>query len=328
MSTLDTIGVQTVHVLTGDASALVIEAESGFPEFKPGAYPKVLGGFAAYGNPSSFHCPLVKMLREATFKAVKKSRVFQKYLESARPTTCWNYRLEMLFDRLMHRFSSQSPSAETAHRDIIPPKYLTESDDDQLFGGWLNLTDKPQHFVYQPGSQVRNSYEAGMNDSTGFAKLDPKSEEYLAYQASKQTFEVPPGHLVIFHQHLIHEVLSKKTEHDQFRLFFGWRVTKGLTPLFPNKETIIDTLGVPEEPSGQKPPMFSSNHQSLFKNTPFYWRGDAYPNEYGTLEDWWVATLNVPMKRRLGPLIDYYPDYPKYTPSEKKLMMTMHRLDV
>ncbi len=202
--TLDSSGITTLKVLIGSASDLVIEAESQFPEYKPGKYPKVLGGFACYGNPSSFHCPLVKMLRKATFDAVMRSEVFRQYLFRVRPDTCHAYGLELLFDRMMHRFAGQSPSTESPHRDIIPPNYLKEPDDDHLFGGWLNLTDKPQYFVYQPGSHktARNSYDAGMKGS-GFSLLDPNSEEYTKYQSSKQTFVIPPGHLVIFHQHLV-----------------------------------------------------------------------------------------------------------------------------
>ncbi len=69
---MNTTGVVTIKILDKDASQLFREAEETFPEFKPGAVPKVLGGFAAYANPSSFHCPLVKHLRQIVFDTVKK----------------------------------------------------------------------------------------------------------------------------------------------------------------------------------------------------------------------------------------------------------------
>jgi len=159
----------------------------------------------------------------------------------------------------------------------------------------------------------------------GFCTLDTKSDEYREYQESKQKFSVPPGHLIIFPQYLIHEVLSQKSEHEQFRLFFGWRLTKAVTPLFPDKETVIDDLGVPKEPSGQTPPMFSCNHQSVFKNKEFSWKGDGAPT--GTLPQWWAQTLRVQeIKRHLGSLKSYGIEYPGYTPEEKDLMMTLHPL--
>jgi len=323
---MNTSGVVTIQILTGDATDLFKEAEKSFPEFKPGIRgPYVLGGFAAYGNPSSFHCPLVKQLRKATFEKVMKSKIFQNYLEQIRPTTHWNYRIEVLFDRMLHRYPGQKPSAETAHRDVTPSKYLKEVDDDLLFGGWLNLTNHDQFFVCKPGSHlgIRNTYEVSQAHQ-GFATLDTKSKEYQDYQKNKHVFTVPPGHLIIFPQYLIHEVLAKQSEHEQFRLFFGWRITKAMIPLFPNKEEIIDTLGVPFEPSGQLPPMYSANHGSVFKNKPFNWVGVGGPN--GTLLEWWDQTLKVPIKRHLDSLKSYGFEYPGYTTEEKEFMMTLHRL--
>lgn len=323
---MNTTGVVTLKVLDGAATDLFRETERSFPEFKPGAVgPYVLGGFAAYGNPSSFHCPMVKYLRKATFEKVQRSKIFQKYLEEIRPTTHWNYRIEVLFDRMLHRYPGQKPTAETAHRDVTPSKYLRQEDDDLLFGGWLNLTQHDQFFVCKPGSHlgIRNTYEVSQAHQ-GFAKLDPNSAEYQEYQSTKQVFTVPAGHLIIFPQHLIHEVLANKTEHEQFRLFFGWRITKAMTPLFPNKEEVIDTLGVPFEPSGQMPPMYSANHGSAFKNKPFNWIGAGGPN--GSLLDWWDQNLKVPMKRHLDSLKSYGLEYPEYTPGEKEFMMTLHRL--
>lgn len=315
---LETTGVITLKVLEGDVIEEFLEAEKTFPEFKPGTQgPYVLGGFAAYGNPASFHCPLVKKLRRVTFEKVFTAGIFQRYLEQVRPTTHLNYRLEILFDRLLHRRAGQKPSAETAHRDVTPSKFLKEADDDVLFGGWLNLGTQDQFFVGKPWShfETRTTHQ-------GFATLDPTSTEYQVYQQTKQTFKVPPGHLIIFPQHLIHEVLAKKTDHDQYRLFFGWRLTKGLTPLFPNKEEVIDTLGVPLEPSGQRPPMYSANHGSAFKNKPFNWGNGLR----GSLLDWWDQTLRVPMKRYLDPLKSYGFEFPGYSEAEKELMMTLHRL--
>jgi hypothetical protein len=322
---LNTLGIVMVPILNKDASLLFREAEQSFPEFKPGTRPFVLGGFAAYANPASFHCPLVKALREIVLGRVIKSRVFQEYLEKIRPTTHWGYRLELLFDRMLHRFPDQKPGAETAHRDVTPAKFLNKADDDLLFGGWLNLTGKDQHFVAKPGSHlgIRNTYEVAQKHQ-GFCTLDLKSDEYQDYQATKETFTVQPGHLIIFPQHLIHEVLSKKSDHEQFRLFFGWRLTKGTSLLFPTKEQTIDDLGVPIIPSGQIPPMFSSNHQSCFQNKPFNWIGSGGPR--GTLHDWWEASLLVPMTRRMESLKSYGLDYPGYEPNEKHLMMTLHKL--
>ena len=99
---------------------------------------------------------------------------------------------------------------------------------------------------------------------------------------------------------------------------------KGKYPLFPNKELVIDTLAVPQIPSGQIPAIFSSNHQSVFKNKPFNWTGIGGRN--GTLLDWWNQTLKVPFKRRLDSLKSYGFDFPDYTPEEKKFLLSLHPL--
>jgi hypothetical protein len=170
---------------------------------------------------------------------------------------------------------------------------------------------------------VNNTFEVAQAHA-GFCKLDPKSDEYSLFQAEKKTFTVLPGHLIIFPQHLLHEIVCKKSPDEQFRLFFGWRLTKSKTVLFPNKEKTIDWLDVPLIPSGQKPPMYSSNHSSFYKNHPFEW---APGSNTGTLEEWWKQNVKVPVvTRHMQTIYDYQFQFPAYTIEEKKLMMTVHSL--
>jgi hypothetical protein len=152
LTSLSTNGVVVVPVLTEDLTDDFKQCETEFPEFFPGANPMVLGGYAAYGNPSSFHHPMFRKLRRDALETVIRSGVFQKYLKAIRPDTWDQYGVEVLFDRVMHRHQGQSPSAETAHRDVTPAKYLKEQDDDHIFGGWLNLGNAVQTFTAQPGA--------------------------------------------------------------------------------------------------------------------------------------------------------------------------------
>jgi hypothetical protein len=64
MNSLIIDGVCTIKILNKDYETEFKDIEKTFPEYKDTATTFVLGGFGAYGNPSSFHNPLVKKLRE------------------------------------------------------------------------------------------------------------------------------------------------------------------------------------------------------------------------------------------------------------------------
>lgn len=88
----------------------------------------VLGGFAAFGNPASFHNSLLRKIRlKCREKAMELFRIMSK--NSRRHLS----RLEMLWDRFMFREKGQTPSDETWHRDVIPCNKIDEWD--EVFGG-------------------------------------------------------------------------------------------------------------------------------------------------------------------------------------------------
>jgi len=326
MSSLIIDGISTIKILDKDYETEFKDIEKTFPEYKDTATTFVLGGFGAYGNPSSFHNPLVKKLREKALNKVKQ--IFREYLQNKRPENYGDYKIECLFDRMMHRHIKQVPSAETAHRDVTPGKLLKEEDDDILFGGWINLSKHDQYFIGLPGSHLefKNTYEVS-KAHIGFCKLDIKSDDYKEYQKNKKKFVVKPGHIIIFPQHLLHEVLANKSENEQFRLFTGWRLTLSNTVLFTNKEQTIDNLDVPYIPSGQVPSIFSKMH-IMYKNKEFCWVGKYKPIEKGTLLEWWDKNININISfnRNMSSLKDYNLDYEKYTQNQKKFMMTLHKL--
>ena len=221
----------------------------------------VLGGFAAFANPGSFHNPLVRKLRILCKKNVLSlfqtiaSNTYKKEVKD-------NFNLEMLIDRFMYRLAGQSPSAEAWHRDVVPPELI--SDNDEIYGGWLNLDSKEQYFSCIPGSHL------GIKLKTlkpGFATI-PK-EDIKDFNVYKDTFVVPPGHMVIFPQYILHEVVSRKVKYDMKRLFIGWRTTKDTTFLHKDMLERLKSQNIIPLPSGQLPPMYASNHGSFFLNKKF-----------------------------------------------------------
>lgn len=218
----------------------------------------VLGGFAALGNPASFHNKFVRKLRLKAKEKVKP--LFRTVIKSFFREG--DYKLEMLIDRMMYRMKSQAPPAESWHRDVIPGNMLEKGD--ELFGGWINLDKTNQYFSCIPGSHL------GIDQKTltpGFATV-PK-ELVKIVSSYKKKIVVPPGHMVIFPQYILHEVVSNKASYDMMRLFTGWRVTTSCKYLHKNMEKLLDTQSIIPLPGGCIPPMHASNHGSFFLRKQF-----------------------------------------------------------
>lgn len=222
----------------------------------------VLGGFAAFANPASFHNPMVRKIRKKVRKKVLP--IFREMIKDIKDSKRKSAtKLEMLIDRMVYRHKSQTPSAESWHRDVTPKKYLVEGD--EIFGGWVNLDlDKTQAFSCIFGSHLGVDLRSLKE---GFAALPKDQMKKLNKIKSKAT--IPPGHIIIFPQYIFHEVVSKKASYDMRRLFTGWRTTIDNGPLFEDIEQMLRDQAVIPLPSGQLPPLYSANHRSCFLRKPF-----------------------------------------------------------
>lgn len=292
-------GVETLQVIHTDDMHDIQHSfshmEASFPEFTMNAHPFVLGGFAAYGNPSSFHNPFVKHLRKQCLETIINNGIISRFLHEMNMIDS-DYKIEVLFDRILHRFIGQKPVSETAHRDITPHSEL--HDGDYVFGGWLNISNNDQHFMCKPGSHLdTQDTKTAAESSSGFNTLSKESTQKL-YTPFRKEITVKPGHLILFPQHILHEVLSKKSKHAQHRLFIGWRLTKSNSLMFEQQKIqAIRNLSVPILPSGQVPPMYSSNHASIFKNKVFHYISPtARPK--GTLTDWLESSFIDKVKEK------------------------------
>ena len=256
------------------------EAMASFPEYKRDAegHPIVhaLGGFAAFGNPSSFHNPFVREMRQKMRTAVIplfQTIIESLYYEKRRNNT----KLEMLADRMMFRHKSQAPSAESWHRDVTPAKYLSEHD--EVYGGWINLDlTQDQYLSFIPGSHLGLDLRELRE---GFASLSPEAIKIV--KPYKARFKIPPGYMIVFPQYTLHEVVSTKAKYDMMRLFTGWRTTTSKTELIPVTPQRMKDQGIMPLPSGQEPPVYSANHGSFFKNKAF--------RPITALKEWKVSTV-------------------------------------
>lgn len=216
-----------------------------FREFSDDATDRTpLGGFAAYGNPSSFHNPTVRDLR------MKAYNIIAPTLDRLIYKTGEGYKKEAIIDRLLVRPPKRSPSAETWHRDEAP----AAEDDDIVLGGWWNLDDKASQF-----SCIPRTHKA-VSGHSGFGLIKDK-DQIAEYNSTKFCINIPPGGILLFNEKLVHEVLATKRAYTSYRLFLGWRITKSSTPLFGDKLAIqLEEQAPVTIKSSQEPPMWAKLH--------------------------------------------------------------------
>jgi hypothetical protein len=177
-------------------------------------------------------------------------------------------RAELLFDRIMWRRKGQAPSPEAWHRDVTakPPR-TTLCPNDVVLGGWTNLDQVPQYFSCAPGTHLKVNLFDMVN--TGFAKIP--THEHAIYRNQSTKVVIPSGHCILFFQHLVHEVVGGKADHDMCRMFHGIRLTQCSEALFRDdyqQRRVFEDQAVPRLPSFQLPPMYSANHGSLLLGLP------------------------------------------------------------
>lgn len=200
----------------------------------------VLGAFGALGNPSSFHHPQIRQLRNSIYEHMLP--LFASQFPSKH--------LQLLIDRFCIRRAKTTVSGETWHRDISFPNMP------HIYGGWVNLDSVSQYFSCVPGSHL--TYEAGI----GFDRVTNTHIGTL--------IEIPPYHLIVFNERIVHEVRRFKHVRNSYRLFMKYAITEQAIQLFQDIKTILTDQAVPPISTTQIPPMYSKlhlvNHQQMLFN--------------------------------------------------------------
>ena len=220
----------------------------------PSQEPYVMGGFGAFGNPSSYHHPDIRSLRSCIYNNMRNT-IFQ-------PMFPGKY-MQMIPDRFAIRCANTSISPEQWHRDVSNVRKdgtLQGHPDDKIFGGWVNLDDaQEQYFSCVPGTHVDVVTD---NQGKGFCAI-PK-DQGSHYKSRKKRICVPPGHALIFNERLVHEVCPNKQKKDSYRIFMKYHLTQSSdAQLFPTSLTDIAVAqqGVFPISLGQpKPPMYAKLH--------------------------------------------------------------------
>ena len=291
-----------------------------FQEFKPGAKQYVLGGFAALGNASSFHNPTVRLYREwAMAELIEK--VFRDLIRTYYP----GYKLEQVIDRMMIRLKGQRTSKDDWHRDEAPLALPT----DVTFGGWLNLDECDQVM-----SVIKKSHRKKRGQG-GFHKLS--KEEFNRYKnlpEEQKKVKIPPGAIIIFYEHIVHEIVACTAKQTMARLFLGWRLTQhGTESIIPDVDNILTEQACPRIKSKQVTPMYAKLHWNFHRPLLAEWSRQNIRDEF-------IETLTVAngphagerfrVCRKLMPSLLEMRDehdfkmYPSYSPRERAIYHPNH----
>jgi hypothetical protein len=231
---------------------LFMQALRELPEFLPECTEYACGGFSALGTPSSFHHPHIRHIR--VFVYVHLLPLFRRVRELENPA----FLLEHLVDRMLYRVPGAKVTRESVHRDTCPGAHAG----DYVFGGWINLDATAQHFSAVPGSHTK-----GVNGGAGFERVE--KAEVAGFQAAVKRIAVPPGHVLVFFENIVHEVEGGSVKHPMARLFTAFRLTTSPSPLVPDIARLLSQQAVIPLKSGQVPPMFPRlhlvNHQHLLQ---------------------------------------------------------------
>ena len=298
------------------------------------------GGFSALGNPGSFHNPFVRKLRKWAMVGVLP------LLDEVATISPYKYRLEQLIDRMMFRPAGEKASAESWHRDETPSAHK----DDAIFGGWLNLDDTDQTYSCVPGTHrlVAGDHKE-LSKAKGFFTI-PKVEHKDLKARSKQV-RIPPGHVLIFYENMLHEVVSKARKDDSYRLFLAWRLTTQREPLFGSDMTLarLKTQAVIPLKSSQMPAMYPTiwwvNHHERLEA----WCESSFPMYVMTMKERIKGIYSAEKDPKTGKrkLLRKEPEqlllipkvmpslkelklrlYPKYTPEELNMLRPYKKWDL
>jgi hypothetical protein len=290
------------------------KAFSEFPSTAPeflhnGSDPLVsaLGGFGALGIPSSFHNEVVRTLRMEVMHIVIP--LFAPLLR-----TDPNLNLEQIIDRMMFRQPKASATAESYHRDQSP----LASEGDIVLGGWINMNKLvPQFASLVPKSHTVHGTKAG-----GFNKI-PK-EEHKMYNDLKQKIIIPPFHLIVFYENIVHEVASSKENTTLLRLFTAFRITKDSHDLIPFMDDLLKDQAIMTLKSGQEPPMYACLHLVNWIGKLVEFSKQMQPVlivDYTPADGKRVGEHFRIVKRFLGSLYENkFPMYRPYTQDEKNIL--------
>lgn len=271
----------------------------------------VMGGFGALGNPSSFHNPFVRDMRKRAMTAILP--IAKEFMHSS---SSGMTKFEQLIDRLCIRPVGSSVTKEAWHRDHSP----SAQPNDLIFGGWINFDDEPQYFSCVKGTQTPEPF-----DKVGFEVISKEEVSQNRYKERRSVVAVPPGHMIVFYQTIVHEVHGKaKRKKVLTRLFTGFRITSSSRPLIPDIHKRLNEFSVIPLKSDQIPPMYAKLHAVNWSDRLDTWSAQSMRKRcLSRVTNKKTKAKSKRVHRHMKSLMEYklarICGYPKYSTSEKAL---------
>ncbi len=113
----------------------------------------VVGGFAAAGNPASFHNLFVRELRQKATTSLRRLVLSPMMNNMVDDKLKKNLRVTTMPDRMMNRGAMLTPTPEAWHRDVAS-SFANLSPVAVVLGGWVNTSNHDQYFSTVPGSHL------------------------------------------------------------------------------------------------------------------------------------------------------------------------------
>lgn len=220
-------------------------------------------------------------------------------------------KFEMHHERVVYRRAGSTTSAESYHRD----ESRAAASSDVIFGGWINVGVSDNFFSCVPGTHVALRPARGK----GFAKITASEVSAQKYASRLRVVVVPPGHILVFYEHIVHIVhpATVKVGQEVLRQHLGWRITDSSFPLTADVDARISEQAVMPLKSGQMPPMYPTS----------YWN---YPKQRDQLEVYSRLNISPRLLISRSPKQGLqagrkYRVVPRYLPSSLKLGHLLQR---
>lgn len=234
--------------------------------------PRVLGGFAAFGQSSNWHTPVNLMARLGVGKIltgiVSTDGVYKQMF------------VEIIPDRMLERPAGVTAAGESWHRDISPivnTQGVQATEQDIIFGGWVNFNDTENQYFscFIKSHMLTNELAANNRANNGFQKMSKQEQQQyeLWKQQNQQGYAeitIPPKHAIIFNQSMVHEVRKTKLAFTMKRVFTAFRITNSPDPLISDiRGRLVRGESIPLK-SGEIGSMYAklhwTNHRALLEN--------------------------------------------------------------